>query len=409
MNTEVAIVGGSVAGAMSAIHLRDAGIDCVIVERERMPRYHIGESLTGEAGARLRDVGFASAMSEARFPVKLGVRVFGPHAKGCFWVPVMCRTPQGGLEEATTWQVRREDFDKMLLEEAERRGARVLWADAERPIVTAEGIRGLHVRTANGVEPLDARWVLDASGMKTFLSSTGATGAKSRDAYDNQIAIYARFRGAVRDEGEHAGDTLIFYKRRHHWGWFIPLDDTVDSIGVVVPVEDFRERRESPEAFLLRELADGTDEMRRRLGSIELVDEVRTSSNYSYRIERYAGDGFFCVGDAHRFIDPVFSFGVHLALHEAERAACATARALDASPEERRAIAAEYERASTRGMDRVQALIDAFWNNPLGFAYCVHSKYTGDMFDLFAGRLYDEEDSPGLRALQKINATANAA
>lgn len=408
MDTDVLVVGGGVAGAMSAIRLRERGLDCVIVERERMPREHIGESLTGEAGQRLREIGLEPAMAAAGFPVKHGVHVYGAHGGGSFWVPVM-RRDDDGLAAAATWQVRREDFDALMLREAERRGARVVLGEAERPILEGDAVRGAVVESAGERLEIRSRWMLDASGMRTFLASSGVTGRKDRGSYDNQVAVYGRVRGALRDDGRAGGNTLIFYSRRNHWAWFIPLDEEVTSVGVVAPAEHVRARGEDLADYLLRELVEGTPEMRRRHAGIELASPVRTCSNYSYRVERYAGDGYLCVGDAHRFIDPIFSFGVHLALHEADRAVAVVERALDARPEERLGLAAVYEAETTRGMDRVQELVDAFWNNPLGFAWCVHSKYTADMTDLFAGRLYDEEDSPGLTALRKINRASRAA
>ena len=115
------------------------------------------------------------------------------------------------------------------------------------------------------------------------------------------------------------------------------------------------------------------------------------------------GNGFLCVGDSHRFIDPIFSFGLHLALHEGERAAKTIAQQIKSGSTDHTQAFSEYQRICNIGMDSIQELVDAFWNNPHAFAYAAHYKYTDDIVDLFAGRIYEDTPSAGLLALRAIN------
>src|SRR6185295_18443768 len=124
MKIDVLILGGGPGGAAAAMFLLREGITPVILEQEEFPRFHIGESLTGEAAQVLRRLGLEKAMGEN--PVKHGVVVYGANATTTWYVPVSSRDEEWKLYNNTTWQVRRSEFDKMMLNEALNRGARLL-------------------------------------------------------------------------------------------------------------------------------------------------------------------------------------------------------------------------------------------------------------------------------------------
>lgn len=400
---DVVIVGGGPGGTCTALHLAEHGISSTIVERVQFPRYHIGESMTGECGAAIRRLGLEAEMLQRNHPVKYGVSVYGPDGKNTFWVPVMKRGEDGGLHEASTWQVRRSEFDKMLLDEAAKRGSTVIEGSAVDVIKTDGRVEGVRVKTVDGeVSDIHARVVVDASGQSTFLARCGLTSEKHRGNYDSQIAIFSQVSGAVRDDGPAGGNTLIFYKQKNHWAWFIPIDDDVVSVGVVVPNEHFKATGESLHDFLVRELKELHPEFVARLQHSELVEDVRACSNYSYDIDRFTGPGYLCVGDSHRFVDPVFSFGLHFAVKEAEFAASAIVDYLNGRTENEANPFAEYERLATGGMDVIQDLIDCFWDHPLPFVLITHMKHREDMIDLFAGRVYLNNEPKGLTALRDV-------
>lgn len=409
MKTGVAILGGGPAGSCAAMHLASHGIDSVIVEKVPFPRYHIGESMTGEAGGLLRELGFEEEMIAAGHPLKHGVKVYGPSGNPWF-IPVMQRTPDGALAEQVTWQVRRSDFDAMLLEEAERRGATVISGKALRPLLTEDGaVRGLSVRPSEGGElELDAELVLDCSGQATFMAANGLTGPKYLGAYDKQIAIFSQVAGFERDSGTGGerdampGNTLIFYRAKYHWAWAIPLDDDVVSVGVVIPAQYFLDRKESKQDFLRRELGELTAELARRLPSLEFVEDVHVIPNYSFQVSGFAGEGFICVGDSHRFIDPIFSFGLFVAMKEARFAAETAALYLGNGRESD--LMREHVVRCDVGIDILEDLIDAFWENPLAFTLLVHLRCPEEMIDFFAGRIYaeDGQPSPAVFRLRKL-------
>lgn len=402
---DVTIIGAGPAGTATALYLLNAGLKPLILEKEPFPRYHIGESLTGECGNCLRELGLEAQMQAVGWPVKYGVTVYGAGAQNSFWVPVQKRNQENRLEPTSTWQVRRSDFDRMLLETAIERGAELVTGEAVAPLVDGDCVIGVRYRTSTGViGDLHSQVLVDASGPATFLASKSTlTSPKERGRYDRQIAIFTQVTGAQRDAGEAAGNTLIFTRQPYHWAWFIPLDEEVTSVGVVVPADYFKAQNGSPEEFLHRELRTINPELSQRLMDITFVEPVRTISNYSYHVRQFTGKGFLCVGDAHRFIDPIFSFGVYFAMKEASLAAQAIQQTLGSGSQPTDNPFAAYQSLAEQGQDVIQDLLDCFWLQPLVFLIFAHYQYREGIIDLFAGRIYDADvaDMPVVKAIRQ--------
>jgi FADH2-dependent halogenase len=413
-SSPVVIVGGGPGGAATAIFLADAGIGSVIIERAAFPRFSIGEALTGSAGKLLRRMGLGDALMEQRHPVKNGATVFGANGRTAFQVPAVDLLDDGVRRPTESWQVRRADFDKLLLDTAVARGAQLVSSRARDVIRDASGaVTGVVIEdTENGTGAvIEASMVVDASGMQCFLHNLSVTGAKERGRYDAQVAVFCHLEGTDRNPGAvlapaQVNNTVLFYAARHHWAWFIPVDDDVVSIGIVVPTATFRSEGATPAAFFEKQLQELNPALAARVTNAAAVRPVEIVRNFSYRIREFVGPGWACVGDSHRFIDPFFAFGVHFALFEGRMAADAIADYL-----EQRDVAAllDFQRRADAAQDVVQDLIDAFWNQPLAFGYLIDRKHRDDLIDIFAGRIYDiDTPSPGLLALRQINAHAAA-
>ena len=409
MKENVVIVGGGPGGAAAAMFLLREGIQPLILESETFPRYHIGESLTGAGGKVLRDLGLADEMYRRKYPTKQGVKVYGQSKQGTWFVPVTGRDENWKLFDWDTWQVRRSDFDKMMLDEAVKRGARVMRAKALKPVVSGDGtVRGVQVRMSDGgVQQIESELLLDCSGQATWLANAGGvTGPKYLGAYDKQIAIFSQVHGALRDNGgtreTHKDNTLILYRQKYHWAWFIPLDEDVVSVGVVIPSAYFLEKKESKRDFYLRELREMHPELSRRIPEIKLMEDVHVIPNYSYQVNQFCGKGFICLGDAHRFLDPIFSFGLTVAMREAQFMAPLAKAYLNGAQRDAANPFAEYQLFCEKGIDILEDVLDSFWENPLAFAYFVHARYTDHMTDMFAGRIYERQPSPALHGFRDL-------
>jgi flavin-dependent dehydrogenase len=214
METDVVIIGAGPGGTVCALALKKHGINCVLVEKDDFPRYHIGESLTGGVGELLRDFGLDVEMSKALYPKKFGVKVYGS-AENTFWVPVKKRMTDDTLEDANTWQVSRDKFDSMLLKQACEHGATLVKGNALKVLMSGDKANGVQIGTSDGnVIDVKSKYVVDASGMSSFLSQQGLTSKKERGHYSNQIAVYSQVSGAILDEGKDGGNTLLFHKKK---------------------------------------------------------------------------------------------------------------------------------------------------------------------------------------------------
>lgn len=404
-SVDVAIVGGGPAATFTALYLLKLGIRPLIIEKEAFPRFHIGESLTGEVGAALVDVGLEERLQSLAFPVKYGVRVYGRGGTNAFWVPVMKRVKPGpgGLSPSSTWQVRRDEFDSMLLEEACLRGAKHIQGTATSVLREGRQVVGVVVATESGEQRIRSRILVDASGQKTFLAQQGVTGPKERGRYSNQVAVYSRMRGELRDPGLESGNTLIFYSDRHRWSWFIPISDDETSLGLVVPAAELANSGLSPEEFFYKTVRTLNPALARRIENATFTEKVRTSSNYSYQISDFTGPGYLCVGDSHRFIDPIFSFGLFFATREAKTASTYIAEALKSESWSLPNTFHAYAEQVDRSQQVIQDLVDFFWDYPLAFQMMAHKTHCEDIADCFAGRV--DADVPN--AIREIRETLN--
>jgi 1H-pyrrole-2-carbonyl-[peptidyl-carrier protein] brominase len=254
---------------------------------------------------------------------------------------------------------------------------------------------------------IQSQVLLDCSGQATWLANLGGvTGPKYMGAYDKQIAIFSQVAGTRRDDGgtreTHPDNTIIFYQKKFHWSWFIPLDRDVVSVGVVVPSAYFQSKKESTRDFLVREMHELHPELKDRLPNRDLVEDVHVIPNYSYQVKGFTGKGFICVGDARRFIDPIFSFGVTVAMREAQFIAPLVKGYLAGQNRDKANPFAEYQLFAEKAVDILEDVLDAFWEHPLAFASFVHSRHTEHMTDMFAGRIYEHQPSPPLFSFRKL-------
>lgn len=409
MKTQVVIVGGGPSGTGLAISLKKKGIKSIIVEKEGFPRLHVGESMTGECGASVRALGLTEDMAKHNFPIKWGTMVIGTDGRNSFYVPVMGRDKDNNLFKQTTWQVRRSHFDKMMMDTCIDQDITSIKGMATDVLKNDQGIPcGIKYKNEAGEEmEIHADFVADASGQHTFLRSKGVTSERLMGKYDKQLAMYSHFKGVKRltEEGKplQPNDTIIFYQKRNHWSWMIPIDDELVSIGVVTPSEYYRSKGETKKDFLLREMMTLNPELAKRLVDAEIVEDVHSCANYSYQIKNFGGPGFLCIGDAHRFIDPIFSLGLHFTLVECRKAADVIDEYLAGKCADMANPFKEYMEYCELGMDNIQTMLDTFWDYPFAFSlYLKDPKYRDGFIDLFAGRCYLTETPPCIAALRRL-------
>ena len=381
---DVIVVGCGPAGTVAATELARAGASVLTLERERFPRYRIGESLTVSGGDLIRDFELVRDMERLDFPLKTGVKVIGQSARSEFYVPVA----------RPTWQVRRDAFDELLLHKAIEQGATHRWGSVKRILRDGQRVTGVGFvpddADEQNVVEVTARIVIDASGHSALLSTQGVAGPRTVDAFDRQIAMFTQFSGAIRDPGAMGNNTFIFYGSTHHWAWFIPLSSTLTSVGCVVPTSSYKEVGGEPSDVMAWALQHINPDLHRRVEGLEPTEPVRVVRNYSYRIDPFVGDGWLCVGDAHRFADPIFSYGVSFAMTGARAAASAALRAVESGSCTK--PFADYAAYCTRGHDAGLDLIRYFWRFPAFFSFQTRGATRADMIKLLGGDCFGDEE-----------------
>jgi flavin-dependent dehydrogenase len=359
LEADVIVVGGGPAGSAVAARLARLGRRVILFEKERFPRFHIGESLLPCSVALFRELGVMPALERADFLPKYAAEFL---------------TPDGGARQRyafadglvagapSAFQVDRSEFDRVLLEHARSEGARV---EEEHQVVKfraerADGVE-VTVRSAGGEErTARAEMLVDASGQSALVASR--LGLRRMEPDLRNFAVFSHFEGAARASGPSEGDISVVLVPGGWW-WVIPLRNDRTSVGFVGPAQSLAGRKPD-EAFLAEGLA-AAPYLADRFAGAKRVAPVRTISDWSYTSGALAGDRFLLVGDAGAFIDPVFSTGVHLGLTGALRAAAAIDQALRTRRFERSSFL-EYERSMKRLIATYTELVKGFYRPEFG-------------------------------------------
>jgi flavin-dependent dehydrogenase len=346
---DVLVIGGGPAGSSAAIVLAERGHRVVQLEKARHPRFHIGESLLP-----------ANLPLFERLGVAAQVNAIGMQKWGAEFVSPWHGDRGETFNFAEGWnkslpfayQVRRSEFDEILIRRAAQQGAQVLEGCRVRTVKPLPEGRPDGMRMRVEAENDDgstaswlARYVIDASGRDTFLGNQLAT--KRRNGKHNSAALFGHFRHAARyPEVKRAGNISIYWFE-HGWFWFIPLADGVTSIGAVVWPSYLKSRKVPVREFFLDTIAMCAP-LAARLQNAELVSDVEATGNYAYSCDQSHGPGYLLVGDAFTFIDPMFSSGVLMAMVNG----VAGAEALDTclrQPDQYAAAMKEFDRVVRHG------------------------------------------------------------
>ena len=366
---DAAVIGGGPAGSTVATALAQAGRSVVVFEKEKFPRFHVGESLLPFTLPIFEELGLAEKIRGAGFQEKYGA-FFWNEASGGIRPVVFERSWDD--QHPMAYQVKRGEFDELLLRHSEEAGA-VVREETEIREVLFEGARavGVVARGRGGQdERIRARIVVDASGQTALISRR--LGTRRFDSKLKRAALFAHYESVPRPAGKQAGDILLPVAEGV-WYWIIPFSDGTASVGAVFdPAIVSGGNGETLEERFERLIARNA-RMPELLAGARRTSKVHGISDYSAASAKLRGDGYVLVGDAATFLDPVFSTGVFLAMAMGVRAARAIDRAIARHGRVDARDLKAYEKDASRLVARFRRFVYAFYD-PLFFeAFCTEA------------------------------------
>lgn len=350
---DVIVIGGGPSGSTVAARLAQRGRRVLLLEKERFPRFHIGESLLPCCMPLLEELGAMPALAQHGFLPKYAAEFVTADGS----LTRRYAFADGLIPGApSAFEVDRAEFDQLLLNNAARLGVEVREGATVTGFDIARDGAEVTVRDETGHEArFSAQLLLDATGQASFLA--GKLGLREMDTELRNFAVFSHFEGAERHEGKREGDISVVLVPGGWW-WVIPLAGGRTSVGQVGPASMLRGRK--PDETYFQEQLAATPYLAKRLANASRVAPVRTISDYSYVSQKLAGDRFVLVGDAGAFIDPVFSTGVYLGMVGAFRAAEAVDAALTAGRFSRREFVA-YEAWVRKQVDTYKKFVKGFY------------------------------------------------
>jgi flavin-dependent dehydrogenase len=381
---DVLIIGAGPAGTSAATMLAGRGHRVLVLEREKFPRYHIGESMLPFCYEPLKRLGLVEKLKASHFVKKYSVQFVSPNGKASQPFYFFNRYDRETI--AQTWQILRSEFDQMLVENARSRGAEV----REEITVTSllrDGHRivGVRARDKAGFErEFRAPMTLDCTGKEAFAAVRNNW--RVRDPFLNKVAVWTYYKDAKRDAGIDEGATTVAMVPEKGWFWYIPQHNDMVSVGVVAEgkyltrdgVRDLKkifDREVKQNRWVEEHLACG-----------QQSGDYFITSEFSFHVRHCGCEGLLLVGDAFCFLDPVFSSGLMLALKSGVMAADAVHEAIvakDFSPER----FADYGAMLRQGIENMRKLVYAFYDENFSFKKVI-DKYpdlAGDITDCLSG------------------------
>ncbi len=414
---DVGIIGGGPAGAGLAAYLAKAGVSCAVFESELFPRPHVGESLVPSSNRVFQELDFIPVMEDNQFPRKFGAvwtaaqssrfyeHDFEGMAPDCRAdIDFADRLPPG-VRQIHTYHVDRGKFDLLLLQHANQLGAKVYEGVTVRGVDFGDPSRAtIHCAIGRKDVPIRVRIVADASGRKTLL----ARQLKWRipDAVFDQYAIHSWFDGFDRRVLAYRGSIenyifVHFLPLTNTWMWQIPITDTITSFGVVTQRKHFPKTREARERFFWECVAT-RPELHDALRASTQIRPFKEEGDYSYACTQLAGDRLVLVGDAGRFVDPIFSTGVSIALNSSRFAHRDIVSVLETGDFCREAFAT-FETTMKRGTRNWYRFISVYYRlNVLFTAFVTDARYKLDVLKLLQGDVYDEDEPEVLTKMRGI-------
>jgi len=400
--SDVVIIGGGPAGSVLGSYLSMAGVSNVILEKAVFPRPHVGESMVSSTVRIFDEIGFLPTMEAEGFTRKYGAAWHPTKGKGEFAIR-FAEFPQDGVNQDYTYHVERGRFDQLLLEHAQGLGSEILQPAAVRKVLFDEDgyASGVRVSIDGELSDIPAKLVIDCSGRNTVLGTQ--LGLRVKDPIFNQFAVSGWFENVHRSDDPETSEYIHIYflPAERGWAWQIPISDTVTSIGVAAEREVFKQSRQRTEDYF-DDMVSKSPGLAKAMENAVSINELNSEADYSYAMSSFVGDGWMLVGDAARFVDPIFSSGISIAAEAAKYASQEIITALETGDVSQEALQ-PYEDRIKMGVAIWYEFILLYYKLMHLFTYFIESKeHRLQILQLLQGEVYDRENAPVLDAMREV-------
>ena len=382
-NYDAILIGAGPAGSSAATILAEKGHNVLLIEREKFPRYHVGESLLPFTFEPLKRLGLIDDMRNSLFTKKYSVQFISTSGEASQPFYFNSRYED---DVAQTWQVLRSEFDLMLMNNARSKGANVIEQTKVLDLLRdGERVTGVRVQKPDGTEvEYYAPITLDCTGKESF--STSRNRWRMRDPYLNKVAVWTYYKGAKRDTGIDEGATTVAFLPEKGWFWYIPQHNDMVSVGVVAEGKYLtRDGIKTPKDIFDREVSQNKW-IEEYLNPGNCTGDYYITNEYSFHSKHCGSEGLLLVGDAYCFLDPVFSSGLMLALKSGIMAADTASEAIKNNnfcPSQFN----DYSETLREGIENMRKLVYAFYDPSFTFRDITekHPDLAGDITDCLSG------------------------
>ncbi len=398
--TDVIIIGGGPSGSILGSYLSKAGISNIIFEKAHHPRPHVGESLVPSTTRIFKEIGFLETMEKEGFVRKYGAAWHPYNRRGEFDIEFR-EFPQKGVDQDYTYHVDRAKFDLLLLKHAQGLGSKVYQGVHVQEVLFENGYaKGVSFKIGEQNVTMPCKIVVDASGRDTLLGRQ--LKIKMKDPIFNQYAVHAWYENLDRGKGRTADYIHIYFLPvERGWVWQIPINNEITSVGVVVERDVFKQSKMDIESYFNFHV-DSNEDIKTAMQSAKRINDFKTEGDYSYKMDKFCGNGFMLIGDSARFVDPIFSSGISVASYSAKFASEKIVEVLKTGDFSEAALK-PYETKLRAGVEIWYEFIRLYYKLLHLFTFFIMSKdHRLAVLQLLQGEVYDRTDAPVLKEMRKF-------
>ncbi len=397
--TDVLVIGAGPSGAVAASILEKKGLDVLLVEKKKFPRYVIGESLLPSCMESLKEAGFLEALQKEEFQLKIGARFIRDDQECLF------RFEEQYTEGwSWTWQVPRERFDQVMTDELEKRGVRILFEHGVTDIQFNGSTSKTTIEDRTGkVHQVEAKFVIDASGYGRVLPRL--LGLEASSDFPMRQSFFTRIKDERRPKNLEGKQATFVVLDQQNWMWVIPFSNGITSVGFVGDPIFFKGNDET----VMRQMIEDVYQMKDRFRDMEHVMPPQTIKGYASGVTKLYGDGFALAGNSAEFLDPIFSSGVALGILTGHRAAELAAMQLKGENVNWETDFADY---INQGVDTFRSYVRHWYNGSMQCAFftptAINQKIKNQICSVLAGYVWDKSNpyvakhEKAMTVLQKV-------